>query len=189
MGAAIAGELSTLSDSDIVFIQFCRCGAGLWNKQLSGWYPGDDPKNGKVHNEGLYGCFQQYIEDARQVVETKLKLKWEVKGLFWHQGESDSRLEHVGAYEKRLTDLFYRFRQDLGSDLPIVAGHVRELNEHNKAINAITTKMAAADANFSVVEVQDLNFENPTNVHLNKAGCHKLGKRMVASFKEMTKAK
>jgi hypothetical protein len=185
MGSVLGKSLSDISSDDIVFIQFCRCGAGVWDKRKQGWYPGDDPKNGKVHDDGLYGCFTQYIKHARGVVEHKLKLKWEVKGLFWHQGESDSRAEHVGKYEDRLGNLFYRFRNDLGANLPIVIGPVRELNDLNKKINAITKKMADADANMAVIDVKGLTFESPTNVHFNRAGCHEMTRRMAAAYGKM----
>ena len=127
MGYGLANSFRELSDDDIIFIQYCRCGAGVWDKSEKGWYPGDYPANGKVHNSGLYGKFLKYLAHAKQSAEKDYSLTWNVKGLIWHQGESDSRLP-AEQYEASLPRLFWRFRHDIKADLPIVAGHIRELN-------------------------------------------------------------
>lgn len=193
MGAGLAVALSKLSNDDIVFIQYCRCGAPTWDKSVKSWYPGDNPPEGQLYNDGLYGRFQQYIAHARTTVEAKQGLTWDVKGLFWHQGESDSGEPHASSYETRLRHLFYRFRADLGKDLPIVAGQIRELNDGNRKVNAAIRRIAAADPLTATVEVQDLAFEadnkGKKNVHFNTKGCHGLGARMAAAFAKLPQTK
>lgn len=51
-----------------------------------------------------------------------------LKGILWHQGESDSDAEtNATSYEKRLTQLLADFRTDLAQpDLPIVVGQLGE---------------------------------------------------------------
>jgi hypothetical protein len=189
MGTGLAVALSKLSNDDIVFIQYCRCGAPTWEKSVKSWFPGDNPPKGETYDEGLYGRFLQYIGNARTTVELEHKLTWNLKGLFWHQGESDSGEPHAATYETRLRHLFYRFRSDLGKDLPIVTGQVRELNDGNRAVNAAIRRIAAADPLTATVEVQDLAFEadknGNKNVHFNGKGCHSLGERMAAAFAKM----
>jgi hypothetical protein len=192
MGTGLATSLSKLSNEDIVFIQYCRCGAGTWNKAVNGWHPGDDPRNGKTFDEGLFASFQKYVAHARGVVENDLKLKWEVKALFWHQGESDSVPKIAEGYEKRLDDLFYRFRQELGEDLPIICGQVRQLNDNTKIVNDSINRLAADDPLIATIEVQDLSFEKPgkngkPNVHFNGPGCHKMGERLAAAYAKLRK--
>ena len=191
MGAGLASTLSKLSENDIVFIQYCRCGAAINHKAVNGWYPGNDPKNGKIYNDGLYGRFLKYIAHAKNHVENKLKLKWEVKALFWHQGEGDVNRNTDNKHRKRLSNLFYRFRQDLGKSLPIIAGELRERPgvPTDKAINDAIRACAAKDPRLIIVNSQDLSFEKDykgqPNVHYNGTGCFKLGQRMAAAYKRL----
>jgi len=188
MGYGLADALRKLSDDDIIFIQYCRCGAGVWNKGEKGWYPGDDPPEGKVFNDGLYGKFLKYLAHARKSAEQDHGLKWNVRGLFWHQGESDSGYQPEG-YEERLSNLLWRFRRDLGKDLPIVAAHIRELNDGDRTINATLSRMAEKDPHLAVVESNDLQFEpdhkGKPNVHFALEGCLELGRRMARAFADV----
>lgn len=192
MGYGLANALRELSNDDIIFIQYCRCGAGVWDKSEKGWYPGDDPANGKVHNSGLYGKFLKYLAHAKQSAEKDYGLTWNVKGLFWHQGESDSRLP-AEQYEASLLRLFWRFRNDINPKLPIVAGHIRELNDGRKAINRALDKIAAKDSLLVVVPSNDLEFgadrDGKPDVHFALPGCEKLGQRMAAAFTKLTASK
>lgn len=191
MGYGLASSLRKLSDDDIIFIQYCRCGAGVWDKSEKGWYPGDDPATGKVHNSGLYGKFLKYLAHAKQSAENDYGLSWNVKGLIWHQGESDSRFP-AEQYQGNLQKLFWRFRHDIKPGLPIVAGHIRDLDEGRKAINHTLDELAAKDPLFAVVPANDLEFaadhEGKPNVHFALAGCEKLGQRMAAAFAKLTTA-
>ncbi|MFV1994490.1 MAG: sialate O-acetylesterase [Verrucomicrobiales bacterium] len=188
MGYGLARSLRELSDSDIIFIQYCRCGSGVWDKSEKGWYPGDDPANGKVHNGGLYGKFLKYLAHAKASAEKDYGLTWNVKGLIWHQGESDSNLP-ASQYEATLPRLFWRFRHDIDPGLPIVAGHIRELNDGRKAINRALDKLAAKDPLFVVVPSNDLEFaadhEGKPNVHFALEGCETLGRRMAAALAKL----
>ncbi len=189
MGYGLADSLRKLSDDDIIFIQYCRCGAGVWDKSGKGWYPGDDPANGKVHNSGLYGKFLKYLAHAKQSAEKDHGLTWNVKGLIWHQGESDSKFP-AEKYADSLPKLFWRFRHDIKADLPIVAAHIRELNDGRKNINLTLDQIAKQDPLFIVVPSNDLQFEadreGKANVHFALKGCADLGRRMAAALAKLT---
>jgi len=190
MGYGLADALRELSDDDIIFIQYCRCGAGTWNKGETGWYPGDDPQNGQTHDAGLFGKFQKYIAHAQAQAEQEHGLEWNVRGLFWHQGESDSRFP-AAQYEKNLANLVWRFRNLLGKELPVVAGHIRELNDGDRAINAVLDRLAAADPRMAVVNLDGLEFapdrDGKPDVHIALSGCHTLGRRMAEAYQELAK--
>lgn len=185
MGSGIVTALRDRSGKDIVFIQYCVCGSSLGD--VANWYPGDDPTTGKVNNAGLYGSFTRYLTDVRRQVEA-LGIEWKVKALFWHQGESDvSRTPEV--HEKNLCNLFIRFRQDLGADLPIVAAHIRELDVRSRGINRALDAVDAIDALMIAVKADDLIYESPTNVHIKTEGCITLGKRMVEALNQVVETK
>jgi hypothetical protein len=49
----------------------------------------------------------------------------EVRGILWHQGESNSRMDLLGGYREKLVALVGRFRHDLQNDtLPFLAGEL-----------------------------------------------------------------
>ena len=187
MGYGLAESLLELSDDDIVFVQFCRCGSGLWNREVNGWYPGDDPAGGETHDTALYGLFLKYLAACRATAEER-GLEWNVRCLFWHQGESDSR-RPVAEYERDFRNLLWRFRHDLGEELPIVVGHIRDLDEGDRAVNAMFDRLAEEDPRFSAVPTRDLQFEpdrdGTPDVHIARDGCHELGRRMADALEEM----
>jgi hypothetical protein len=174
----LATSLLEHSKRDIVFIQYCVCGTSLGD--AINWFPGEP---GKPNEAGLYASFTRYLADVRRQLEA-LGIEWKVKALFWHQGESDVKRD-AATHQKNLVNLFQRFRSDLGADLPIVGGHIRELDARSKGINAALDAVDAADTRYVVVKTQDLEFENPTNVHIKPAGCVILGQRMVQALKSV----
>jgi len=183
-GYGLTDALRKHADNDIIILQFCVCGTSI-NAPIN-WYPGDDPMAGKVNNEGLYGSFLKYVTEAKRLA-TAQDLTWNVKGLFWHQGESDANALHADNYQLNLDHLIYRFRKDLGADLPIVIGHIRQLNASTATINAGIDRIAAAHPRIASVPSSDLTFESATDVHFNLAGCHALGKRLAHAYFELAK--
>ena len=182
MGYGLAQALSERAGRDIVFIQYCRCGAPVLGAQVNSWWPGDDPAKGKTFDQGLYGRFQKYMASARSQVKQQLNADLEVKGIFWHQGESNVSSDNV-EFERAVQNLFGRFRADWGANLPIVAGHIRDLGAGPHAVNAALDRVAAQDANVLTVPLTGLEFapdrDGNKDVHIALAGCHELGRRMV----------
>lgn len=178
-GTGLAGALQQHSGREIIFIQYCVCGTSLGD--VANWYPGDDPLHGKANEAGLYGSFTRYLADARRQIEA-LGIEWNVKGLFWHQGEADIKRSSA-EHEKNLTNLLARFRHDLGAELPVIAGHIRDLNDGSRGINRALDAVAAADSRMAVVKLDGLPFESPTDVHVKPEGCRVLGERMVEALK------
>lgn len=178
-GTGLAESLRQHSGKEIVFVQYCVCGTSL--ADVVNWYAGDDPLNGKVNDKGLYASFTRYLADARRQVES-LGIEWNVRGLFWHQGEADIKRSST-EHEKSFKNLLARFRQDLGADLPVVAGHIRDLDEGSRGINRALDATAAADPHLAIVKLDGLPFESPTDVHVKPEGCRVLGERMVSALK------
>ena len=192
MGYGLAqGLLQQAGGKDIVFIQFCRCGAPVLAQNAKSWYPGDDPASGRTYDDGLFGKFANYIANARKQVKDRLGEELEFKGVFWHQGESDASHDKV-KYQQAMRGVFWRIRDLLGvRDLPIVAGHIRDLGEGPRGVNAALDQIAASDPNIDTVPLDGLQFEadrnGHKNVHIALPGCHGLGRRMVAAWQSMVR--
>lgn len=177
-GSGLAGALRDQAGEDIVFIQYCVCGTSLGD--VANWFPGEDPAGGKVNDAGLYGSFTRYLADVRLQLEAE-GIEWKVDGLFWHQGESDVKRDSA-VHQKNLENLFWRFRKDLGEELPIVAGHIRDLDEGSRGINRAIDAVARVDLKMTVVNLEGLPFESATDVHVKPAGCIVLGERMAEAM-------
>lgn len=192
MGTSMALELLKLSEGDIIFVQYCRCGSGVGTQTEKGWYPGDDPQNGKTFDGGLFAKFQKYVAHAEQTAREDYDLTWTHKGLFWHQGENDSNGDRHLTYERNLTNLFCRFRQQFGKDLPIVCGEIRELTDGDRAINQILAKVAANDSRTALAKAADLQFapdrDGRQDVHFALEGCQQLGRRMATEYRRLIEA-
>jgi hypothetical protein len=100
-----------------------------------------------------------------------------LKGILWHQGESDSG--NHGAYLQALTQLVRDLRNDLGDDsLPFVAGQVYYHPENKpgtKQINAQIAKLPEVVPFTGVVSSEGLTAFD--NTHFDSQGMKILGER------------
>jgi hypothetical protein len=108
-----------------------------------------------------------------------------IKGILWHQGESDANDKDIPFFHQRLTCLFRMFR-DITGDLqtPILLGELGAYSETQGAWNKINTMIKvfpASDPRTAVVTTADLK-DNGDKVHFNSAGQRELGKRFAFSF-------
>lgn len=136
------------------------------------WYPGDDPANGLYYDDGLYGDFSAWAS-ARLDEITNAGNTYNIKGLFWFQGENDATLggTAVTNYQENFENLVYRFREDFGSDLAVVATEIREVSSsvsNRVAINQALNDAAASDPLISVVSTDGLTPQSANDVHLHR---------------------
>jgi len=180
-GRGLAEGLLKHSCGDIIFVQYCVCGASLHGKDS--WYPGENPKAGRLNEGGLFAKFLKYTADARRKAEAAGH-EWNLRAVFWHQGESDSNA-HAADYQDTFRNFVYRIRNDVKPNIPIVAGHIRELSDGARRVNRALDAVAGDDPLIVVVPTADLTPENPTDAHFNSAGCHELGRRMAKAYSDL----
>ena len=72
-----------------------------------------------------------------------------LKGILWHQGESDAFADKIPVYENKLKELFASFRKYAGNDsLPIIAGELgsypvsEKMKTNWQSINEIIHRVA-----------------------------------------------
>ena len=177
---------------DIVLIQYCRCGAPVTGETINSWWPGENPGMGETFDEGLFALFETYLTKARAQVQSELGGDLEIKGLFWHQGESNESTDPA-LFRRTMRNVFGRFRDITDNPkLPIVAGHIRELSEGRAKVNAVLSQIASRDANLTVVPLSNLEFEpdkdGRPDVHIATAGCHELGRQMAGAMEQLHSA-
>lgn len=127
--------------------------------------------------------FQEKAEFARQYGR--------MKGILWHQGESDATDERIPRYEAQLEKLVSTFRDHLEDDaLPVLIGELgsyaipKEKRAKWDKINQAIHQFAASDEHVGVVRTDDLKHKGD-HVHFNSASQRELGRRFAEKYVEM----
>ena len=117
-----------------------------------------------------------------------------IKGILWHQGESNAKTALIPRYSKRLGSLIDTFRTVVDNDtLPILLGELGSYAEPTEkqmrwdSINTIIHNMVAIDENLAVVETGDLKHKGD-KVHFDAESQRTLGKRYAEKYLEITMA-
>ena len=125
--------------------------------------------------------YQASIDAAKKAMENG-----SLKGILWHQGESNS--ERVAAYPAQLEELIRRFREDLHApDLPVVFSQVGAWRESYKAFNEMIIRQPAKIPHTACVTTEGLG--NKDSAHFDTAGQHLLGERFAAALGRLNKAR
>jgi hypothetical protein len=110
-----------------------------------------------------------------------------LKGILWHQGESDSKSELSGAYEKKLHDLVARFRGDLQSpQVPFIAGQMgqfaeRPWNDDKKRVDAAHQSLPDKVPSTGFASSEGLAHKGDI-IHFDAESYRELGHRFFKSF-------
>jgi hypothetical protein len=134
------------------------------------------------------------------LVKTKLALKHgELKGVLWHQGESDTVSDaRTSSYEQKLHQLIADLRKDLADDqLPFVAGNLAEFygtsRDHSSPervkridkVRAILRALPNRVENTGFVESKGCSSPDRHMVHFDRESYILLGQRYAKVFSEM----
>lgn len=119
----------------------------------------------------------------------------EIKGILWHQGESDCILDRQFLYEERLFDLINNFRKDkLLKDAPFIMGEIGYfLKDYPEGkykeyqfINDVMKKVVDRQTNCALVSAVGLG-SNPDKLHFNAVAQRELGLRYYEALKNLHK--
>ena len=131
-------------------------------------------------NVKLFSNFLAKVEIAKQ--------NGIVKGILWHQGESDANEKDIPLHKQRLHLLFSKFRTEVGNnELPVLLGELGSFSENpanfnliNKAIHEYTDE----DKNSIVISTKDLK-DKGDKLHFNSKGQRTMGKRFAKAYLNM----
>ncbi|MBZ9728737.1 sialate O-acetylesterase [Salegentibacter sp. JZCK2] len=108
-----------------------------------------------------------------------------IKGIIWHQGESDANKEEIENYEKRLSQLISNFRKNSGNnELTVIIGELGSFSDNNeqwKEINEQIRAYATTDSLTKVVQTSDLKHKGD-KVHFSSESIRILGKRYAKKY-------
>jgi hypothetical protein len=108
-----------------------------------------------------------------------------IKGILWHQGESDATEKNIPRYSERLSILFTRFRKAVGNDnLPILLGELGSFSKNKEGfelINKAIHNYSVQDASTAVIFTGDLKHKGDS-LHFNSKAQRTMGKRFAAVY-------
>lgn len=125
------------------------------------------------------------------VVRIKAAMKYgTIKGIIWHQGESNSGGDKPQKYLAQLTELIQRVRALVGNpDLPFIAGELgRYRSTYAGSINAELAKLPAAVPYTSVATSEGLVHKGDTT-HFDGASAQELGRRFAVKMLQVQQQK
>jgi len=128
-------------------------------------------------NVKLYSNFLSKVEIAKQ--------NGIIKGILWHQGESDANEKNIPLYKQRLHLLFSKFRSAIGNnELPVLLGELGSFSNTqanfdliNKAIHDYATE----DKNSRIISTKDLK-DKGDHLHFDSEGQRTMGKRFANAY-------
>jgi hypothetical protein len=151
--------------------------AACGGSPISSWEPGQ-------YFDGTHSHpYDDAIARARQALPSGT-----LKGILWHQGESDRSPELAPRYEKALTALIERFRRDLRAPkVPFVIGQLGQFAgagpwdapglEVDRAQRSV-----AAQVPFSAFVSSDELTSNPDHLHFDAASLREFGRRYAVAL-------
>ena len=107
-----------------------------------------------------------------------------VKGILWHQGESDAKTKEAPLYQIKLSELFYQFRKIIGNqETPVVIGQLGSYSTNPlwSKINDHIKYYVSTDPYSGVINTQDLK-DKGDKVHFNSEGQRLMGERYANEF-------
>jgi len=170
-GLSFAKELAERT-GDHITIALVPCAVG--GSSVEQWLNDDLHRGVK-----LLSNFKEKVDLAKQYGT--------IKGILWHQGESDAKPSLLPAYKERLPMLFKTFREYIQNDtLPIMGIHLGLFADRNEqlrwdAINAVMNLMPYKDRNFYPISSKGLTHKGDS-LHFNSKSQREMGKRFATQY-------
>lgn len=145
----------------------------------------DDWMKGKYHSRTESYPYDEMLHKAK-----KAMLEGVVKGILWHQGESDCKsVKDVYEYEKKFYQLLDNLEKDLGlSNIPVIVGELGHFLYNDrplaKEFNFILKDIAVINHCIELAKATDLNHKGD-NVHFDSASYRILGERYAKKMIEL----
>lgn len=117
------------------------------------------------------------------VGRVKLAMKnGKLRGILWHQGESDTADKDTAAYAKRFSTMIAQLRKDLSAeDVPVVIGELGHFRPYSENFNAGLPQVVASVPLCAYVTTEDLTDIGDTT-HFDARSQRILGERYAAAF-------
>jgi len=166
---------NAIADSDpTVTIGLIPCAVG--GSPISAWEDGGYHESTKTHP------YDDAMPRARHALQYGV-----LKGILWHQGESDSKPGAAEVYEQKLHTLIARFREELEEpNVPFIAGQMGQFAERpwsdaKKLVDRVHRKLPDTIPHTAFVNSNGLKHKGD-KVHFGADSYRILGKRFAEQY-------
>ena len=172
LAKSFAVELAEKDKDIVVGLVPAACGGS----SITTWVPGGYHSQTKSHP------YDDAIERMKYAMQNG-----ELKGILWHQGESDSNPEKSAQYKKRLKNLINRFRKDLNAfHVPFIIGQLgrfpeKPWNDSRKLVNKAHISVAGEMSYVGFVSSEGLSCKED-KVHFNSESLREFGLRYAEEY-------
>ncbi|MEO7412350.1 MAG: sialate O-acetylesterase [Opitutaceae bacterium] len=117
-----------------------------------------------------------------------------LKGILWHQGESDSKPELAPAYAAKLLDLVKRLRTELNApNVPFIAGQMGRFegapwDEHRTRVDQAQRELPNKVPHVAYVTAEGLK-DKGDKIHFDTASFRELGRRYAEAYLKLGREK
>lgn len=176
VGPGLAFGIKMAQDNPKVKIGLIPCAVG--GSPIDHWQAGAYDEATKTHP----------YDDA--VLRIKNAMKFGViKGVLWHQGESDSSPEKSAVYLKKLEELILRVRKLSGNPhLPFIVGQLARYRPIYQNINTQLEKLPAEVPFTALVSSERLTHKGDTT-HFNGPSADEFGRRFAIKMEKVQQKK
>lgn len=114
-----------------------------------------------------------------------------LRGILWHQGESDCNAESADAYQQKLDDLIHRLRLELDApEIPVIVGQLgqfpeRPWNEFRQTVDCAHRELPQRVTRTAFVPSDGL-VHGGDEVHFDAASYREFGRRYASVFLSLT---
>jgi len=179
LGKTFAIEIAAANPDIVVGLIPCAVGGS----PIDSWRPGEFYPATKSHP----------WDDA--IRRAKLAMKSGVlKGILWHQGESDSKDTLATTYEPKLHDLISRLRKELDAPkVPFLVGQLGQFSDQpwdnaRKQVDQAHRNLPSRIPHTAFVSSEGLRHKGD-KVHFDTASYREFGKRYAQAFLRLTQVK
>lgn len=148
----------------------------------AGGSPIDTWKPGVMHDQTRSYPWDDTVKRATAALPTGT-----LKGILWHQGESDCKPELAPAYEAKLLDLVARFRALSGSpDVPFLVGQMGKFPDvpwtpEIMMVDAVHRRLPNLVDHCAFVSAEGLAHKGD-KIHFDSASYREFGRRYAAAY-------
>lgn len=162
-----------------ITIGLIPCAAG--GSPISSWEPGG------YHSQTNSHPYDDAIQRAKRALKVGV-----LKGILWHQGESDSKPGPAEVHERKLHELIARFRDELNAPtVPFIAGQMGQFDERpwsdaKKLVDTAHRSLPAKVACTAFVSSDRLAHKGD-QVHFSTPACRELGRRYAEAYQKLAR--
>jgi hypothetical protein len=161
-----------------ITIGLIPCAAG--GSPIASWEPGG------YHGQTKSHPYDDAVRRARLALQSGT-----LKGILWHQGESDSNPDRAKVYERKLHELIARLRKELEApQVPFIAGQMGQFQERpwsdaKRQVDAAHRNLPQKVPHAAFVSSDGLGHKGD-HVHFSAESYRELGRRYAVAYRKMT---